>query len=434
MQNEKIDFFIKTLGELSAYLVKVKHHYNELETKAQISDAVENYLDGFFIPPRENVSADAPPYVDSQLNIRNKRVINQTVKQGEQELTKLKYGQGSIKLRTRYNKNGTIYKYYEGSYTDETGRRKYVYAKTLKDCVKLLREANPIKQSNGELKKRLTLQEWMQSWYNDFKKPNLRHSSQIDYEREMQKIIFPALGNEKISSLTTEKVQSFLNTITAGNTRKKIYLLISACLKKAVILKKVSSNVCDAVELPKVKKQKRRPFEYNEQALILTDDSKTSQAFFFLCVTGLRVGEFLALTKDDFYHDKNCFVVNKAIVHGITGETKSESSNRIVYFVDALYKNFDLNLLGTFTYEGIRQSFSKLLKKNNITGVSLHSTRHTFATVCHSFGMNDKMLQSLLGHSTLAMTQDVYTHLMKKGSSKIRDYLQELCTYLCTQT
>ena len=50
MQNEKIDFFIRTLGELSAYLVKVKHHYSELETKVQISDAVENILTVFLFP------------------------------------------------------------------------------------------------------------------------------------------------------------------------------------------------------------------------------------------------------------------------------------------------------------------------------------------------------------------------------------------------
>ena len=434
MQNEKIDFFIRTLGELSAYLVKVKHHYSELETKVQISDAVENYLDGFFISPGENVGAVAPPYVDSQLNNSEKKIVNQTIKQGEQELTKLKYGQGSIKLRIRYNKNGTVYKYYEGRFYDETGKLRYVYSKNLKDCVKLLREANPIKKNKVIHAKYLTLQDWMLTWYNDFKKQTLRLTSQHGYEYQMKNIIFPALGKTKLYALTTEQVQAFLNKIKAGNTRKKVYLLISACLKKAVVLKKVSSNVCDAVELPKVKKQKRRPFEYNEQALILTDDSKTSQAFFFLCVTGLRVGEFLALTKDDFYHDKNCFVVNKAIANGIPGETKSESSNRMVYYVDSLFENFDLNILGTFTYSSLKNAFVRLLKNKGINGVSLHSTRHTFATICHSFGVNDKMLQSLLGHSTLAMTQDVYTHLMKKGSSKIRDYLQELCTYICTLT
>ncbi len=366
--------------------------------------------------------------VDSQLNKTLKNATTFYHAPEGEEMIKLKHGQGTIGVRIRYNKKGTIYKCYVGRYY-EGGKQHSVYAKTQKECVKLLKQMRPAGK-NANPHRYLTLKEWMLTWYNDFKKQTLRPSSQHGYEMLMAKYIFPELGKVKLIALTVEQVQHLLNGIAAGNTRKKVNLVLSASLKKAVILRKISFNVCDAVELPKIKQQKRRAFEYLEQNKILSQDSKYAQAFFFLCVTGLRVGEFLALTENDFYYEDNFFKVDKAITEGILGEPKSETSKRIVYFNDTLFDYFDKSLLGTFTYNSLKLGFSRLLKSLGIKGVSLHSTRHTFATICHSLGLNDKILQTILGHSTMAMTQDVYTHLLKKGSSKIREYLEDLCALI----
>ena len=429
-ENEKIDHFIATLAELGAYLAQVKMRSADLQNHNNVSETVERYLDGFSI--QNSMRRCANPSEDLQLNkMRDVKTVNSELNiKGDEELIKLKYGQGSISLKIRYNKKGTIYKIYQGRYYDEFGKYRSVYGKTQKECLKKLREANPIKK-NGPLRtKYTTLQDWMLSWYNDYKKSTLRPSTQKGYEANMNTYIFPALGKTRLSELTTETLQRFFTSIQSGNTRKKLFLFVSACLKKAVVLKKLQFNPCDAVELPKYKKKKRRPFEYNEQNLILSEEDKTAQVFFFLCATGLRIGEFLALTKDDFYPDQNVFRVDKAIVQGIKGETKSEAGNRNVYFLDELFTHFDINLLGTFTYNGLKSSLERIMKKHGISGVSWHCTRHTYATICHSFGMNDKVLQEQLGHSTLAMTQDVYTHLLKKGTSKIRDYLSNICTHI----
>ncbi len=367
-----------------------------------------------------------------QLNKNENAVNSQSIKKGEEELIKLKYGQGCIQLITRLNKKGSVYKIYAGYCYDEYGKKKAVYAKTQKDCLNLLRKANPPRK-NKKRQHYITLKDWLLSWYNYFKKSNLRESSRHGYETTMNATIFPAIGNMKLVALDGEILQKFFNSVSAGNTRKKAFLLINAALKKAVILKKIPFNPCEAVELQKYKTKKRRAFTYSEQQAFLTAENKNlSQVFFFLCATGLRMGEFLALTKDDFFFEHHFFIVNKSIVRGKLSETKTESSNRRVYFTDSLFKYFELDLLGSFTYESIKKAFRRTADKLNIKDVSLHSTRHTFATICYALGMNEKVLQTLLGHSTLAMTQDVYTHLLKKGTSDIRLYLQEFCEYIRT--
>ncbi len=360
--------------------------------------------------------------------VENIKVVNSN--KGEEELIKLKYGQGSIARKERLRKkDGGVTVYYEGRYYDVYGKVKSVYAKTQQECLKLLREANPRKK--GKTKNFMpTVGEWLLSWYKSFKIESLRDSTKRSYENFI-KIIIDGLGKIKLNDLNGETLQAFFNGIEFDNTKHKVLQFLNACLEKAVVLQKIKFNPCKVVELPKYKKQKRRAFTYEEQEIIMSSaPEKLAQAFFFLCVTGLRVGEFLALTKEDFFFEEHFFKVDKAIADGKQGETKTESSKRIVYFTDELFEFFDISLLGTFTYSGLRIALDRFNKAHGIKGVSLHSTRHTFSTVCHSFGITDKVLQSLMGHATLAMTQDTYTHLLKKGTSKIHSYIEKLCTHI----
>lgn len=351
---------------------------------------------------------------------------------GGEELIKLKYGQGHIARKERIRKkDGSVYVIYEGRYYDEYGKIKSVYSKSQKECAKLLREANPRKKGKTKIFTP-TVSEWLLTWYNSFKVESIRPTTRRGYEKAIQELV-AAFGKRRLNELNGEILQEYFNGIEAANTRIKTLQLLSACLEKAVVLKKLSYNPCKAVELPKYKKKKRRAFTYEEQDVIVNGaPEKLAQVFFFLCVTGLRVGEFLALTKEDFFFEEHFFKVDKAVAEGKTGETKTESSNRIVYFTDELFKYFDLSILGTCTYPGLRIAFDRFAKANGIKGVSLHCTRHTFSTICHSYGLTDKVLQTLLGHSTLAMTQDTYTHLLKKGTSKVYQYLEGLCTFIRT--
>lgn len=443
MNEKDYDFIMRTLRELTLYIYECNQKESSLQNEKALNKRLFNFpklpSDERERSARENIFSAMPGTapsrrnVDSKLNRYDKNLINSNNLKGD-ELMKLKHGQGSIQIKLRYNKNGTIYKIYHGRYYDEFGKVKSVYGKTQKECIRKLKELNPMKKDKPIKKIYPTVAEWMLSWYNDYKKDTLRPSTQRGYETSMHTYIFPVLGKIKLPQLTTEHLQHFFKKFDSGNTRHKIFLLMSACLKKAVILKKIQSNPCDAVELPKYKKKKRRPFEFEEQNKILSEDGKIAQVFFFLCVTGLRVGEFLALTKNDFYPEEHVFKIDKAIAYGVKGDPKSEASNRTVYYLDELFDYFDVDLLGTFTYYGLRQGFDKILEQNDVHDVSLHCTRHTYATLCHKFGMNDKTLQSQLGHSTLAMTQDVYTHLLKKGTSKVGAYLEKLCTHIRTHT
>lgn len=431
---DELDNAVAALGSVSAALSKLKFRLREfIMTEKPLDDEVERLLSFSGDLPNGSPANDrrSGQSVAEQFYKFRKSVIGTEQKKEGKDDMKLKYGQGCITLKTRERKDGSIYKIYEGRFYDEYGKIKSVYAKTKIECYNLLKKVHFGNNKTYLRKSYETVKDWVLEWYNTFKKKSIRASTRRNYETAINNYIIPGVGKYKLNAITGEVLQRFFNTIEAGNTRKKTLTLLTACFEKAVILKKMKFNECKAVEIPKYKKKKRRPFTYDEQDRITySENQKISKIFTFLCCTGLRVGEFLALTKEDFFFEERFFKVDKALT--IDGEPKTDSSNRVVYFLDELINDFDFDLLGKYTYSGLRIGFDRLMKSLNIKGVSLHCTRHTFATVCHSLGMNDKVLQSLLGHSTLSMTQDVYMHLLKKGTSKIRNYLQAFCAFMCT--
>ncbi len=420
MYEDRIRGALIALGKISELISELSSRLNEYMPGACDIDFNAPALNKF--KKEEEKSGRSESFVSSD--------------KGDEELIKLKYGQGSIlkKVRIRKKDNSRSV-YYEGRYRDENGKSHSVYARTQKECLKLLRAAHPKHKNARRGISCLTVKEWVLYYYENFRAKKVRPNTRRIYEGDINVHILPVLGKYRLRDLNGEILQDFFNGIEHGNARKKIYTFFSACLEKAVILQKMEFNPCKVVELPKYKAKKRRPFNYEEQNTVLRElPAAVAQVFFFLCATGLRVGEFLALKKSDFFFEDHFFKVDSAIAGGIEGEPKTETSNRIIYYTDELFDYFDLNILGKYkTYDGLRSAFSRLLKKYGINGVSLHCTRHTFATICHSLGMNDKTLQVLLGHATLAMTQDIYTHLLKKGSSPVRIYLEKLCAYISTK-
>lgn len=70
--------------------------------------------------------------------------------------------------------------------------------------------------------------------------------------------------------------------------------------------------------------------------------------------------------------------------------------------------------------------FAELYDKLGIKNATIHSFRHTFVSTLYALGVSAKRIQTLAGHATIDMTLNTYTHLLDKGNSVIREYLQQL--------
>lgn len=358
-------------------------------------------------------------------------------------MRKFKYGNGSITLRQTKRKDGTIRRFYQGRiYID--GEQKSVYGTTQAECAEKL-SALRLERDKKQAQKLLNIEQtndgqngktqfstfgkWLDEWLNEFKKDKTRRRYFKDLCRYTEKLK-GALGDLKLKKIEPMTLQRYFNTLPRTNATAKLYGVLKDCLQRAEDFGIIKKNPCKVIAKPKYSKQERRPFELEEQTAILNALSDRYKAvFFFLCATGLRIGEFLALTPQNVDYGRKCIKVDESqdLETRELGDTKTAAGVRKVYFADELFNHFDVTTLGSYTYNAIKKAFRKVYAALNIEGISAtHSCRHTFASLLYAVGVSEKVIQKQCGHADISTTMNVYTDILTYGDSPIYEYILKL--------
>ena len=169
-----------------------------------------------------------------------------------------------------------------------------------------------------------------------------------------------------------------------------------------------------ASNLKRYEPKKRNALTPEQQAAFLeaTQNSVHHLLYRFLLATGLRIGEALALSPSDIKNDT--VTVNKDIVFingkAIIQPPKSKAAFRTVPVPHDICEKLPKSGERIFTanYNSIHLSIQRTAKKLGFQ-VSPHILRHTYATRLEEAGIPPKIKQYLMGHSSLRMTEDVYT-------------------------
>ena len=226
-----------------------------------------------------------------------------------------KHGDGSVRLRKDGRWEGRIVISY-----DEKGlpKTKNVLAKTKTECAVKLKELRERLETPAPEPTRpgITLGAWLDRWYQEYKKANLRPNTQMSYERRIYQHIIPALGHIQLDKLTTGNIQQFytglkqsgrlLRTELYGaglsdQTIRGIHTTLHAALDKAVEEKLIFRNPADSCKLPPVKGREMKILtpEEIQRLLIQAREDGCYELLLLDLSTGLRRGEILALQWDD---------------------------------------------------------------------------------------------------------------------------------------
>ena len=277
--------------------------------------------------------------------------------------------------------------------------------------------------------------EYLLRWYELYKLPRNCKNTNDAMLYYITKRIIPALGNVPLSKLSGDMIQKFLSGIKENNTRIKIGQIIKGSLTKAVKLRLLIYNPFEAVEVSGYRKVHYRAVTLKEQCIILRNIKNPLyfSVFNVLICTGLRIGEFLAIDCQSVCFEDRYITVKRTVdiqSGEIQNRTKTYTSLRKVPFLRELtpfLKEILTYIEGNkrLSYNQVKKYFQKLFKRLGITGINLHSYRHTFGCMCYRAGIKDKSIQKLMGHASLDVTMNTYVDVMGSEDSPLDKYFEK---------
>ncbi|WP_445487325.1 tyrosine-type recombinase/integrase [Niallia sp. 03133] len=306
-----------------------------------------------------------------------------------------------------------------------------------------------------------TLAEFLEFWMKEYKEGKIAKNTYRLHERNIKNHIIPYFQHIRLEDLTYKMYQKFINhLIEQGYSKRTVEIIhgtMYGAMQRAKLLKKVHDNPCEDVSIYSAKEKREKenkadikfiPYDKIETFLeVALADNYTYYIFFrFLIETGLRKGEALALQWENVNLESNRIKILQTLDYEaesdeeLFGDTKTYHSvreipitkrlamdlkshrvrqnNNIYRLKDAYKSNLDLVFCredgSTIPKSTLFNAFRRILKKTGLPNLSIHTLRHTHAVLLLESNAEMKYIQEALGHGSMQITSDIYTHVSKK--------------------
>jgi integrase len=356
----------------------------------------------------------------------------------------------------RGNREGSIYQRSDGRWVGQISlpgdsrvrrRRKSVYGRTRADVRRKLVDAQKTIQDGGQIGSDLiTVGTYMTSWL-DHRRHEIRWQTWRRYEQIFRTHIEPVLGGVRLSKLRPDHLRDLysakLEEGLSSTTVKHIHAVLRAALRQAERDEIIVRNVCRQVDPPRAQPYEISPLSPTQSRQLLTAAiGHEDEALYVLALTtGMRQAELLGLRWRDIDF-KNGFVsVRKSLVFRSEGwsldEPKTRGSKRRIHLTSTAlgsmlshkngqlqhqlkfgpaYQNHDLvfpSQIGTPRRGAnvVYRSFRPLMLAAGLPQIRFHDLRHTAATLLLSQSVHPKVVSEMLGHSSVRLTLDTYSHV-----------------------
>lgn len=335
------------------------------------------------------------------------------------------------------------------------GRIKYeyksysVYADTITETRKKMEELK-YKLVHGIFveKSKMTLSEWFKVWLEQYKKNRVKIGTLNSYEKYYNGMIKNKYGSRYVTDFRGEHIQKLYNDLLeegyALSSIKIASAILNGCFKQAVKNGLIERNPVKLADLPRQMEKKERKAMTKEQQVLFMKYAETSYLYNFYAIllrTGLRSGEARGLKYSDVDKKHGVLHVIRTLkyIEGIgyfedTPKTKTSTRDipltpGIIKLLDSQlhYWHFEVESVDRYLFcneEGkplsrdrVQAEINRIISKIRKDGyefphITPHVFRHTFATRAIEAGMTPQVLKTILGHSSLAMTMDLYSHVM----------------------
>jgi integrase len=302
---------------------------------------------------------------------------------------------------------------------------------------------------------KITLDQWLRQWLKDYVSMNTTDRTLESYSSIVGKHLIPTLGRIALADLQPQHIQSYYSEkISKGRTdgkgglsaRSVVYhhRILSKALDYAVKMGVVVRNIADVVQPPKIQKITMNTLSPEEIVRFLDAAKETDYYVYFatLLYTGLRRGELLALrwrnldleearlvvmetayklSNGDYIikepktlHSRRTVTLPHSLIELLKGYRTNQELLRIQLGVslepdDLVFIRHDSNPINP---NALTLAFRRITKKAGLKNIRIHDLRHTHATLLFKAGVHPKVVSERLGHATIGITLDIYSHVL----------------------
>ena len=360
-------------------------------------------------------------------------------------------------MSRRGQHEGSIYKREDGrwaatlslGYEHGKRRRKTYYGQTRKAVQEQLTAALRVQQQGLPISTndRQTVAQYFVHWLETIK-PTTRFNTWARYEQYIRLYLAPSLGGIALSKLTPQHVQALYSAkLTEGyavTTIAHLHSVVHHGLDVALRLGLVQRNVSELVDAPPIQRAQTAPLSLAQvRALLSAAASDRLEALYVVAITtGMRQGELFALKWQDVDETSPSVYVRATLQSTHAGlvfyQPKTPRSRRKItltsFAVKALRRHRarqleerlargpswqEMDLVFTNMEGGalrksnvLHDSFKPLLKRAGLPAIRFHDLRHTAATLMLLQGIHPKVVSEMLGHASISITLDLYSHVL----------------------
>ena len=359
----------------------------------------------------------------------------------------------------------------------EEGKRKY-HSKTIKGgpkeaqkyLNKVLRE-----KDTGEFiePSKEYFNTFIDNWLKNTAKPRISEKTYRSYEQMVRLYLKPALGDFKLSRITPDQIQKLYNDMSdrelSPRTVRYAHTVLRSALYQANKWGKITRNPADLVDLPKAERREMRALTPAEASRFMEAASynRLKALFSLMLTSGIRPGEAFGLRWQDVDFENSRITINRTLTRNGKGwalqEPKTSRSRRTIPIPKEVLTdlqevkqaqeraaterkaaekwNLDkLKKLGPYTDHGfvfatktgepfstrnvIGSYFKPLIEQAGLSNdIRLYDLRHSCATLLMAAGENPKVVSERLGHASVTLTLDTYSHVLPDMQKSASDKL-----------
>lgn len=303
---------------------------------------------------------------------------------------------------------------------------------------------------------KLTVGEYLQKWLTDYAQGRVAARTYDRYAEIIHLHLSPALGAMPLSKLQPLHIQAcYTRALREGRLDRRAgglsaqtvlhhHRLLHEALEQAVRWQLLSRNPADAVEPPRPERAEMHVLDPAGVSRLLeaAEGTRAYAAVLLAVTTGLRRGELLGLRWEDIDLQRGVLSVQQTVQRSRSAglhirEPKTQRSRRLVtlpamavevlrkhrleqqkqrLFMGPEYRDHGLafpRLDGRpMNPDALSKAFEVIVARAGLPRVRFHDLRHTHATMLLQQGVNPKVVSERLGHSTVNLTLDTYSHVL----------------------